>query len=215
MEEILLLIIIILVLYFHWDKVSPYYNKIFGKTPNASDKALANASANSAVGQLAADTAATTTTTDSASPSTVVSSSATPAEKMQNYDSLVSKPWAENFIVAGGPSDSEVACSCDNSTGQYVNGYGADGMDYKAYAASQAIDGQVVRNHSEFIKNIRGLGPNGQFTGRTYSPDSNDSYDPIPWIGIRGRPQAVAVGNPTQEPDIDYNLYRGNRKFCF
>lgn len=146
----------------------------------------------------------------------LVVSNGSAASDTPSYDDAAKEAMQGNmeyFQVCGGYSPEQVKATCDDSSGVYTHDYGNEGMDYKSYAASQAVDTQVVRNHAEFIKNIRGLGPNGEFTGRTYSPDSHDSYDPIPWIGLR-RPEYVKTCNPTSVPDVDYNLYKGNRKFC-
>lgn len=89
-------------------------------------------------------------------------------------------------------------------TGFAVNEFGAPGMDFKDWVMAQSVDPQTIKNHTEFVKDRT---KNGEFmTGRTFTPDSHDSYDPIPWVGLR-RPQAVPVGNPDQTPDVDYNLY--------
>lgn len=88
------------------------------------------------------------------------------------------------------------------------------GATYDDVLTAMAIDGQVVKNHAEFVKD-RFSRNNGQnITGRTYSPDSHDSYDPIPWAGLR-RPQAVAVSNPTQVPDVDIDLYTNKPVFTW
>jgi len=99
---------------------------------------------------------------------------------------------------------------CVNSPMTYaINAYGMPGADYTDWVKSQAVDPQVISNHTEFVQDR--LGDNQLATGRTYSPDSNDSYEPIPWQGLR-RPQAVPVCNPTQVPDVDYNLYESKTK---
>ncbi len=101
-------------------------------------------------------------------------------------------------------------CTSDDSRASYaVNEFGAPGLDYSDWVKAQGVDPEVRKNHAEFInERIGGAGVQGAITvGRTYSPDSNDSYDPYPWIGIRGRPQAVPVCNPTQMPDTDFDLY--------
>lgn len=84
--------------------------------------------------------------------------------------------------------------------------FGTAGVVYDDYLTAVGVDPQAVKNHSEFVKD-RFAQNNQNILGRTYSPDSHDSYDPIPWVGIRGRPQAVPVSNPTQVPDVDHDLY--------
>lgn len=88
------------------------------------------------------------------------------------------------------------------------------GLSYNDYAAAQAVDQQVIKNHAEFVKE-RAQGGSVNWTGRTYSPDSNESYDPQPWIGIRGRPQRVQVCSPTQVPDMDLNLFPNQQKLVW
>jgi len=148
-----------------------------------------------------------------------------PAEGMRgtNYEQAAQQKLREN-------SEYFSACGEDNAASQVLDcvcgdkpdvsfakfDYGAPDMDYKEYVASQAVDDKVVENHLQFVRDRKGLGPEGEFiTGRTYSPDSHDSYDPVPWVGIRGRPQAVEQCNPTQVPDLDTNLFKGHRPYCF
>lgn len=140
-------------------------------------------------------------------PSNSSADNANEAEKMSLLDNI------EAFSVCGGvdnETDRAVDCLCgDNPDITFaVHEFGAPGMDYKAFTASQEIDPEVVKNHGEFVAERQGM------TGRTFTPDSHDSYDPIPWIGLR-RPEYVKQCNPTQVPDVDVNLYKGNRQFCF
>jgi len=123
-----------------------------------------------------------------------------------NMKSLVAADNGSNFALGG-------SCPEADQIDFAVNEFGAPGLDYQAWVGSQAVDDQVIKNHVDFVANIRGLGPNGTFTGRTYSPDSHDSYDPIPWIGLR-RPEFVNIQNPTSFSDTDYSLYLRNRNFC-
>lgn len=107
-------------------------------------------------------------------------------------------------------------CMCEgNDNFQYaVNEFGAPGMEFKDWVASQSVDPTVIKNHAEFVSdrfnNQKQMG-----TGATYSPDSHDSFDPVPWVGIRGRPQAVAVCNPTQVPDLDENMFARGPKLVW
>ena len=134
-----------------------------------------------------------------------------------SYDAQAYSKLAENFEVCGTATDSKSVadCVCGTEEGEFVkNDYGAPGLDYGSFVMSQAVDDQVIVNHANYIKNRKQFGTSGEFTGRTYSPDSHDSYDPIAWQGLR-RPEYVNRCNPTQVPDIDTNLYKGNRSFCF
>jgi len=110
--------------------------------------------------------------------------------------------------------NAELNCLCEGSDLSYAtNEYGAPGMSYKDWVAAQAVDPAVVKNHAEWIKDrVREGSLN--VTGRTYSPDSHDSYDPIPWIGLR-RPQAVATCNPDTVPDVNYDLYNDKPKLTW
>lgn len=77
--------------------------------------------------------------------------------------------------------------------------------DYQAWVAKQSIDPQTVANHRNFVaerlKNKRQNLTSGPFT-----TDTTINADPTPWIGLR-RPQAVAIGTPTQVPGIDLSLF--------
>lgn len=129
------------------------------------------------------------------------------AERMSTYENI------ESFAVCGGmdnEASKQLDCVCGDSPDLTfaVHEFGAPGMDYAAFASTQEIDPEVIKNHATFVSERSG------FTGRTFSPDSHDSYDPISWVGLR-RPEYVKVCNPTQVPDIDINLYKSNRQFCF
>lgn len=112
-------------------------------------------------------------------------------------------------------TDAQMNCYCGDTDLAYaVNEFGAPGMEYKDWVAAQAVDPAVIKNHAEWVKDRISEG-SLNVTGRTFSPDSHDSYDPIPWVGIRGRPQAVAVCNPTQVPDVNYDLYENKQKLTW
>ncbi len=141
----------------------------------------------------------------------------------KSYDKLAGEALGENyeyFATCGsqGANDKvlDAICSGEDTSLSQKWDYTGKGGSYGDFVTSWAVDDKVVENHLKFVRDRKGLGPEGEFvTGRTYSPDSHDSYDPIPWIGIRGRPQYVKQCNPTQVPDVDTNLYKGNRPFCF
>lgn len=143
-------------------------------------------------------------------------------EGFKTYDEMAAGCLNENteYFMAGGemPDEAKKAmdCACGDSDGSFAKfDYGAKGLDYKEYVTSQAVDNKVIENHLQFVRDRKGLGPTGEFIqGRTYSPDSHDSYNPIPWVGLQ-RPQYVPVANPTQVPDVDYNLYKGRKPYCF
>lgn len=124
--------------------------------------------------------------------------------KYKNPESFTTGEHSEYFT--GVKNDECSPCNDENFT-YAVHEFGAPNLDFKDWVTSQAVDPQVLKNHAEFVKNKIKYEDNKVIvTGRTYSPDSHDSYDPIPWSGLK-RPQAVAVRSPTQVPDIDYNLY--------
>ena len=102
-------------------------------------------------------------------------------------------------------------CEGDDKFEYAVNEFGAPGMEYKDWVASQSIDPTVIKNHAEFVAD-RQKTSGSNILGKTYSVDSHDSYDPIPWIGIRGRPEPVALCNPTQIADgNDPKLYSAKK----
>jgi hypothetical protein len=90
---------------------------------------------------------------------------------------------------------------------------GTDG-DYKDWAASRAVGNDVRANHDEFIKDR--IGPQSNYTGRTYIPEGSNDGDIYghDWIGIRGRPQNVNVDDSASSvTDNDFNKYSNRRKF--
>ena len=93
-----------------------------------------------------------------------------------------------------------------------VNEFGAPGMSYKDWVATQSVDAAVIKNHAEFVKDrVKTRGVN--LIGATYSPDSHTS-DQVHWIGLR-RPQAVRVDNPTQVPDMNLDWFDKKAKFTW
>ena len=85
----------------------------------------------------------------------------------------------------------------DNST----FAYGSKDADFSDYIKGQAIDKEVIDNHRKYMSEKKYSQGSIRF-----APDMNESYNPIPWIGLR-RPQAVPVGNPDQVPDVDKTYY--------
>lgn len=118
-----------------------------------------------------------------------------------------SRLMAENLeYFDGKPGTTET-----HSTG---SSFAGTGLDYVDYVAKNAIDPASISSHAEFVRDRFKHSDTQNATGRTWSPDSHDSYDPIPWQGLR-RPQGVAVHNPTQVPDVDYSLYSSRNKLVF
>jgi len=143
-------------------------------------------------------------------------------QQCRSYDAMsmdALNETREYFATCKGTDETskvlDCVCAADDENTFAVYDYGAPGVDYNGFVASQAVDDNVISNHIQYVKDRQALGPGGmELTGRTYSPDSNDSYDPIPWIGLR-RPEFVSMCNPTQVPDVDQQLFKGNRQFCF
>lgn len=144
--------------------------------------------------------------------------------KKNAYEAMADKAMSENaeyYTTCGDGkySKRDVDCACGDGPfnfGKYA--FGAPDMSYTDYVTSQGVDDRAIIYHAQFVKDRKGLGPTGEFvTGRTYSPDSHDSYDPIPWVGIRGRHKTgktdILCGGRSV-PDIDTNLFKGNRPFC-
>ncbi|MHB2028941.1 MAG: hypothetical protein ACYCPT_09010 [Acidimicrobiales bacterium] len=93
--------------------------------------------------------------------------------------------------------------SCTKNDLLYAeNPYGAKGIDYHEFIASQAISPEVVANHAQFVKSRWSKGEG--WTGSTFSPDKKISGDVYPWVGLR-RPEKVPICNPTQIPTFTYS----------
>lgn len=99
-----------------------------------------------------------------------------------------------------------VPCGDDEESFNYAHSeYGSEGLDFKDWATSQAVDQSTVSNHSEFVKDR--LSSNN--TGRTWSPEQRSEMEtttPVPWAGLR-RPQHVPVNNPKKVNEYNDNDY--------
>lgn len=97
--------------------------------------------------------------------------------------------------------------------------YGSEGFmspvtDFKDYIAGLAVDGQVLKNHNEFVKD-RLDNTNQNITGRTYAFPDDIETDSTPWMGLR-RPQAVPTdGNTAQLTDNNPNGYTQTPSFTW
>jgi hypothetical protein len=115
-----------------------------------------------------------------------------------------------------GPKLTPDDCDCTGDTFDYaVHEYGGAGMSYKDWVATQSIDKAVVDNHASFVKDRLGDNDMAVVTGRTYALPDHESYQPTPWIGIRGRPRAVAICNPTEVVDDDISYYATKDKLTW
>ncbi len=94
--------------------------------------------------------------------------------------------------------------------------YGSSSADFKDYIAGEAISPQVVKNHNEFVNDRLGDFQTQNVTGRTFAVDTTiEGNPPVPWVGIRGRPQEAPIYNPTQMPDVDRSRYVSKQKLVW
>lgn len=109
-------------------------------------------------------------------------------EHMEYFDATNGGDHASDGVNGG--------CTSSDGMDYGVHPFGGADMDYRDWITGQAVDQAVVKNHSEFVKDQLKSGA----TGKTFTPDTGDGMaDMIPWVGIRGRPQAIpesAMGNP-------------------
>lgn len=136
------------------------------------------------------------------------------------YEQKAQKALAENGegfqVCATTVKDRDCGDACGGEVQFTSNVYGDGNQSYSDFAKSWAVDDKVIENHMMFVADRRGLNGPEFLTGRTFSPDSHDSYNYMPWVGLR-RPEAAegTLCNPTQVPDVDENLFRPNRSFTF
>jgi hypothetical protein len=127
-----------------------------------------------------------------------------------DYEATANQENTDYYQTCGSPVGERAGCTdpCMGDNEYAVYNYGSEGLDFKDWAAAQAIDPQVVKNHGEFIKDRLANSKTDNITGRTYSPSEHDSYNPINgWVGITGRPQMVKVCNPQQVNDVNPAVY--------
>lgn len=145
----------------------------------------------------------------SAGAATPPASAAPAVSAASPQNALEKKATAENFehfeSCANGPKIMpDLDSLCRGDAFEYaVNEYGGPGMGFKDWAASQAVDASTVQNHAAFVKDRTDVVGNGIITGRTWAMPDHESYQPTPWVGIRGRPTRVPVCNPTKVTDDD------------
>lgn len=133
--------------------------------------------------------------------------------KTPEKDSIVSNATYFGNCAADASMKHALNACTEDEYKYAIDDFGAPGADFKDWVTSQAVDLQVIKNHAEYVAD-REATTTQNITGKTFSPDSHDSYDPIPWIGLR-RPQAVPTCNPTQVPDVNYDLYEKSAKFTW
>jgi hypothetical protein len=127
-----------------------------------------------------------------------------------DFEATANNDNIDYYQTCGSSTGARAACSdpCNGDNEYAVYNYGSEGLDFKDWAAAQAIDPQVIKNHGEFIKDRLANSKTDNITGRTYSPSEHDSYNPINgWVGILGRPQMVKVCNPQQVNDVNPAVY--------
>ncbi len=131
---------------------------------------------------------------------------------------LAKKLEVDNMVYYNGCTnpDDLYSCTanCDEKNTYAVSEFGGPGLTYGDWVKAQGLDPAVLENHAKFVAD-KNRNPSGNMTGRTWSPDRHMSYDPIPWVGLTGRPQAVAQCNPTQVPDLDLTLYETRPRFTW
>lgn len=125
---------------------------------------------------------------------------------------------AEYFAGGSDPADAgkklgTVCSDTDDHFAYAVSDFGAPGKDFKDWVTEQAVDAATYKNHAEFTKDRFGSDTQN-LTGRTYSPDSHDSYNFQPWVGL-GRPQAVPVNNPDQVSDTNDASFSTKSRFMW
>lgn len=78
--------------------------------------------------------------------------------------------------------------------------------DYNAWIQQQALTPDVVKNHAAFLVD---WAANPNKTGKTFSPAINEIAPQVPWVGLRGPPQAVPITgiNSAQVQDIDMDWF--------
>lgn len=114
----------------------------------------------------------------------------------------------ESFTIPT-PLGNTSACAPCDSDGQFdfaTAEYGAEGMDFKDWATSQAIDASTVNNHADFVADRM----KRHNTGRTWSPEQRaemETTPAVPWQGLR-RPMHVPVnGLMAQVNEYNENDY--------
>lgn len=132
-------------------------------------------------------------------------------EQFHNNPEVVANNELNDFLNVCSSNIGAKAKCCDDPCGddlEYaVHEYGGPGLGYNDWAKAQAISPQVLKNHGEFVEDRLEYSKSNNITGRTYSPDTEVNYNEIPWQGIRGRPQAVKVCNPSQLAEANQNCY--------
>lgn len=78
-----------------------------------------------------------------------------------------------------------------------AEGFMSPNQDFKDYITGLAVDQQVVKNHTEFVKD-RVNGTDQNILGKTYAMPDEIETDSTPWMGLR-RPQAVPTDGNTQQ----------------
>jgi hypothetical protein len=135
-----------------------------------------------------------------------------------DYEAKCEKATMEGFYMARDVPDSgkvvDALCEGEASFGTYD--FGAPGLDYNSYVASQGVDDRVIEQHIQYTRDRKALGNETTFilgrTGGTTDTLAEGVY-PVPWSGIAGLSKLKVpfnkdtmmpeiYNNPTQVPEI-------------
>jgi hypothetical protein len=132
-------------------------------------------------------------------------------ERTANQDNI------DYYQTCTGGDSARAPCTdpCSSDLEYAVHEYGGEGVGYAGWALAQNVDPQVIQNHSEFVKDRLENSKSSNITGRTYSPSTHDSYNEIPWQGIRGRPQSVKICNPQMMPEANQAVYASEQRITW
>lgn len=185
MEDWVLLVIVIVVVYLF---ATGYYKRLLDMTAHMAPSASAD------VAPASADQAAPST-------SAPVSASA-PAATAAGVAEMKREGLEAIMIDDGIRATNGEACIAGSAvaTPYATTDYGRGGMQFTDWAIGATIDPKIIESNKQFV--AERMRNTATWTGATYSPDSHDTYDAVPWRGLT-RPSAVFVGSPDQMPDID------------
>ncbi len=120
-------------------------------------------------------------------------------------------------VCMGGIGARAPSCDdpCTSDLEYATHNFGGVNMSFADWAKAQSIDPQVMKNHDEFIRDRLDYSKTNNIVGRTYSPDTHDGYNEQKWVGIRGRPVAVKVCNPSQLAEANQAVYASKSRITW